>query len=170
MNFNVCGPFPVERNNGLVSTTREDKATFWADVESWDPGLSDAVGCYIFIVRGIARYVGLAARQEFCSEIFTPHKLNQYNQALASVSGNPSIILIPKMTPSGRYARRGQGHRDIHMLEDMLIGLAVARNPDLQNIKGTKLLRNMKVPGVLNSQRGWGSAISVQELKHALGI
>lgn len=170
MNFDVSGPFQVERHNGLVSTKRDDKATFWAQVEKWDASLSSAVGCYIFVVRGVVRYVGLAARQEFCSEIFTPHKLNQYNQALASVSGNPSIILIPKLTASERYARPGTGHRDIYMLEDMLIGLALGRNPDLQNIKGTSLLKHMKVPGVLNSQQGWGRANSVQELKRALGI
>ncbi len=170
MNFDVAGPFPVERQNGLVSTGREDKNAFWESVENWEPGLADAIGCYIFVVRGRAWYVGMAARQCFCNEIFSPHKLNQYNQALARVTGKPSIILIAKVTPGNRYARPGSGHGDIPMLEDLLIGLALGRNPDLQNIKGTKILKNMRVPGLLNSQQGWGRATSVQVLKRALGI
>lgn len=154
MNFDVCGPFPVKRRNGLVSTQREHRTAFWAQVEHWDAGLSDAVGCYIFVVRGRAWYVGLAARQSFCNEIFSPHKLNQYNQALSRVSGMPSMILIPKITPGARFARPGGGHRDVEMLEDMLIGLALGRNPDLQNVRGTKLLRNMRVPGSCSSSSG----------------
>lgn len=170
MNFDVCGPFPVERHNGLVSTRRNDRNAFWEIVESWEAGLADAVGCYVFVVRGRAWYVGMAARQCFYDEIFSAHKLNQYNQALARVSGKPSLILIAKVTPGNRYARPAAGHGDIPILEDMLIGLALARNPDLQNIKGTTVLKTMRVPGVLNSKKGWARATSVQELKRALGI
>lgn len=170
MDFDVCGPFPVERRNRLVSTSREDRNAFWDSVEDWNPGLVDAVGCYVFVVRGRAWYVGMAARQCFYDEVFTAHKLNQYNQALARVTGTPSIILIAKVTPGNRYARPGTGHGDILVLEEMLIGMALGRNPDLQNIKGTKVLKTMRVPGVLNSQQGWGRATSVQELKRALGI
>lgn len=170
MYFEVCGPFPVKRRNGLVSTQREDRKEFWEGVEKWEAGLSRAVGCYLFVVRRRVWYVGMAARQSFCNEIFTPHKLNQYNQALAHVTGMPSIILIGKATPGDRWARPANSHRDIDMLEDMLIGMGLTRNPDLQSVKGTKLLRNMQVPGVLNSQQGWGRANSVQALKRALGI
>lgn len=168
--YEVCGPFPVERQNGLVSTRRDDKYAFWEAVEKWEAGLADAVGCYIFVVRGRAWYVGMAARQCFYDEIFSAHKLNQYNQALARVTGNPSLILIAKVTPGNRYARPSAAHSDISVLEDMLIGLALARNPDLQNIRGTKVLKSMQVPGVLNSKKGWARATSVQELKRALGI
>jgi hypothetical protein len=40
------------------------------------------------------------------------------------------------------------------MLEHLLIGSALAVNEDLMNVKGTKLLRGMHVPGFLNPAPG----------------
>jgi hypothetical protein len=68
----------------------------------------------------------MAARQSFCQECFSIHKINQYNYALQRVSGEPLLHLIAKLTPTERFASPAKGgHRDIEFLENMLIGMAL---------------------------------------------
>lgn len=170
MNYSIFGGFPVSRNGSLVSRRREDKKSFWDKVEETAPGLSDACGCYVFVIRNRAWYVGMAERQTFKQECFALHKITQYNEALGQVSGNPTLFFLPKLTPGGRYASpTSRGHADIRMLENLLIGSALGRNHDLQNVKGTKLLREMNVPGFLNSRQGQARAVVVQRFKRAVG-
>lgn len=171
MQFEIYGPYDVPRNGRWVSRSRTDKRDFWNAVEEDAESLSEACGCYVFAIRGRAWYVGLAERQSFCDECFSGHKVLQYNEALQSVSGNPSLHFIAKVTPGNRFARPGaNGHRDIRLLENLLIGVALRRNPELQNVRGTTLLREMNVPGVLNTRQGQGRAGTVQNLRHVLGI
>jgi len=171
MRFEIYGPYDVPRKGRWVRRSRADKRQFWKMVKEDESSLPDACGCYLFAIRGKVWYVGLAERQSFCSECFSGHKLLQYNEALQSVSGNPSLYLIPKVTPGDRFARPSiNGHKDIRLLENLLIGVALRRNPNLQNVRGTKLLREMNVPGVLNSRQGQARAARVQSLKRILGI
>lgn len=170
MRFDVFGEFSVPRNGNLVSRSREHKRSFWAAVEDAASGLAGACGCYVFVIRNRAWYVGMAEKQSFKQECFALHKITQYNEALAQVGGNPTILLLPKLTPGGRFASpTSRGHVDIRLLENLLIGSALGRNPDLQNVKGTKLLREMNVPGFLNSRQGQGRANLVQTFKRAVG-
>jgi len=113
----------------------------------------------------------MAEKQSFRQECFTAHKIVQYDASLNEVSGIPSIIFLARRTPSCQFSAPSErGHRDIRMLEKLLIGSAVSRNQDLRNIKDTKILREMNVPGILNSEQGQARADSVQSLKKALGI
>lgn len=170
MHFEIYGSFPVARKGNLVSRSREDKRTFWAAVEDAEPGLSDACGCYVFVIRNRAWYVGMAERQSFKKECFALHKITQYNEALSHVSGNPTLLLLPKLTPGGRFASpTTRGHADVRLLENLLIGSALGRNAQLQNVKGTRLLREMNVPGFLNSRQGQARANLVQSFKRAVG-
>ncbi len=170
MKYDIYGDFPISRNGRLISRNREDKRRFWAQVEDMDPDLPQACGCYVFVIRGRAWYVGMAEKQSFKQECFALHKITQYNEALGSVAGKPSLILIPKLTPGGRFARpTTRGHSDIRLLEHMLIGSALSRNTSLQNVKGTKLLREMNVPGFLNPRPGQARASMVQLFKRAIG-
>lgn len=170
MQYDVYGEFPVARNGSLVSRSKEDKSNFWASVEEAAPGLSEACGCYVFVVRNRAWYVGMAEKQSFKQECFALHKITQYNEALGEVVGKPSLIFLPKLTPSGRFAKpTGRGHSDIRVLESMLIGSALSKNPDLRNVKGTKLLREMNVPGFLNPRPGQARSLMVQAFKRAIG-
>lgn len=170
MQYEIYGEFPVARNGSLVSRSREHKHAFWAAVEEADSGLSDACGCYVFVIRNRAWYVGMAEKQSFKQECFALHKITQYNEALAQVGGNPTILLLPKLTPGGRFASpTSRGHADIRLLENLLIGSALRRNANLQNVKGTKLLREMNVPGFLNSRQGQARANLVQAFKSAVG-
>lgn len=161
--------------NGLISNDRNDIQSFWNDVETdGEEGLPDAVGCYVFGIRAgkgtVPWYVGLAEKQSFKLECFSPHKLNHFNNAIAKKKVTPIILFIARCTSSDRFSRpSANGYIDIRILETMLIGLAVKRNPYLLNIRGTKVLRDMVVPGIINTQQG-GQSASTLELKAMLSI
>lgn len=88
---------------------------------------------------------------------------------MQQVQGRPRLIFIPLMTNSGSFAKRNNS-KAIHMLENMLIGMAIQRNPYLMNVSQTKFLRHMCVPGVINTRQGQARSNAVQKLKKALGI
>lgn len=171
MKFEIYGGFDVARSAKLVSRSKQDKHDLWDAVEEAESGLSEACGCYIFVIRNRAWYVGMAEKQSFKQECFALHKITQYNEALARVTGNPTLFLIPKLTPGGRFAKpTSRGHSDIRLLENLLIGSALRRNPSLQNVKGTRMLREMKVPGFLHSGQGQARSNTVQDFKNAIGV
>lgn len=170
MQFEIYGKFPIARNGRLVSRTRADKRDFWAAVEGAESGLSGACGCYVFVIRNRAWYIGMAEKQPFKQECFALHKITQYNEALAQVNGKPTLLLLPKLTPGGRFASpSSRGYADIRLLENLLIGSALSRNKDLRNVKNTRLLRGMNVPGFLNSRQGQARANIVQIFKGVVG-
>lgn len=171
MNYKVFGPYPIRRDGRLISKTRDHLRAFWSEIDAEAKGLSDACGCYVFSIRRRAWYVGLAEKQSFCQECFALHKLTQYNYALQHVSGEPQLHLLAKLTPTGRFASPGvSGHRDIQFLETLLIGMALNQNENLQNVRGTKFLREMRVPGILRTARGEGRLAPVRSLRDALGM
>lgn len=171
MIYKVFGPYSMPRDGTLVSKTPADRRGFWHAVEADAGGLSDACGCYVFSIRRRAWYVGLAEKQPFRQECFSLHKLNQYNYSLQRVSGEPQLHLIAKLTPTGRFAvPAANGHRDVQFLETLLIGMALNQNEDLQNVRGTKFLREMRVPGILRTGRGEGHLNSVKSLRDVLGM
>jgi len=163
MKFEPFGPFEIPRKeNGLVDA--EDSAmAFWSAVEEQVEGLSSAVGCYIFSIRAgrgsLPWYVGKAEKQTFRQECFTPHKLNIFNEQVASRNGTPMLTLVTKFTPTGRYSNKSKnGHRDVSFLENMLISLAIQRNPEIANARSTRFMREMVVSGILNSSNGRNSS------------
>jgi hypothetical protein len=171
VNYKVFGPYGIRRDGKLISKSREHLRAFWSEIEAEVQGLSDACGCYVFSIRRRAWYVGLAEKQSFCQECFALHKLTQYNYSLQRVSGEPQLHFIAKMTPTGRFASPGaSGHRDIQFLETLLIGMALNQNEHLQNVRGTKFLREMRVPGILRTARGEGRLAPVRSLRDALGM
>ena len=155
--YRIYGPFEMKKKgNGLVDSSSAAEDAFWEEVEVEEESLPEACGCYLFAVRaakGITPwYVGLAEKQAFENECFAMHKVNIYNNALAKKKGTPILFLIAKRTGTGRFARPGKnGHRDIDYLETILIGAAIDKNPDLSNRRKTKYLREMCVPGFINS-------------------
>jgi hypothetical protein len=172
MRYCVYGPIEMTRCGAAVSRERRDKKAFWDSVEEKENGLSDACGCYVFVVRGRAWYIGMAEKQGFKKEIFQHHKLLLYSEALQAVNGRAEFLFLAKVTPGDRFAKpsRKYGHRDIRFLEKLMIGSALRRNPRLRNIKDTKLLREMHVSGLLNREPGEGRAITVQALRSAIGV
>lgn len=160
MKYYPYGPLEVPLTRRRIEYRNKNPLVlFWEQFDELLPGISDAVGCYIFSIRagkGIRPwYVGMAEKQSFKKECFAPHKRLNYNDCLSERKGTPVLTLLPKLTSSGRFARRSiNGHRDISILENMLISACLQRNSDLLNIKSTKMLRELEVPGLINSPRG----------------
>ena len=175
MNFYPYGPFKIPKSNkGLISTDKDEQKSFWESIESNEEGLSYGIGCYIFAIKAakgaLPWYVGIAEKTSFTKECFTAHKIVHYNNAIAARKGTPLLILIPKFTNKDRFSKcSSNGHKDIQFLENILIGIAFRRNPNLMNIKDTKILREMVVPGIINSRKGSPSK-ERSELQRILGI
>jgi hypothetical protein len=116
-------------------------------------------------------YVGKAERQPFRKECFAPHKLAIYrNLMFRYKSGSPVLFLVVRGTPTGRLCKPSKtGYRDAGFLESMIIGQALRANDELCNIKDTKFLKDMKVPGMLNGGQGQPSN-SVTAFKRLLNL
>nr|WP_286775545.1 hypothetical protein [[Pseudomonas] sp. BICA1-14] len=172
-------PYPAveicKQDNGLIAADKSSLQSFWARVDSlFEESASAGVGCYVFSIRAgkgaLPWYVGLAEKQSLRKECFTPHKINHYNNAIAARKGTPLLTIIPKYTPNGSLSSPNpSGHRDIQQLETMLIGNCLTRNKKLLNLRDTKLLREMIVPGLLNSPKG-NPAKEIKEFKNLLGL
>jgi hypothetical protein len=177
MLFKIFGPFEIPRTDkGLIETDAEEKKTFWQEVDESVTELSEACGCYVFAINppgGGARpwYIGLASKQSFRSECFQPHKINLYNNAIAEYDrGSPQLYLIAKLTSAKNCSRPStNGHGDVEALEDVLIGIAYARNQYLLNMRGTAFLRDAVIPGIMNTPPG-NPGYAAAELKKLLGL
>jgi hypothetical protein len=174
MRFQVHGPFWLSRKKGLISREKNQRDAFWEEVEEQVPGLSQACGCYVFRIpasRGAKPwYVGMAERQSFRAECLQPHKLNIYNDAIVNRRGVPELLFLPQVTENGNFRAPTRARRPaIRQLESMLIGMAFSRNPDLLNIKGTKMIRELEVEGFLNTERRAGQG-PAKVLRDTLGV
>lgn len=176
MNFYPHSPVIIPRQEtGLIAADKYSLSSFWDqfDADSAD-NLSGSIGCYIFSIRAgrgiLPWYVGLAEKQSFRKECFAPHKIDHYNNAIARRrKGTPMLTLVAKYTPGSKLmSPNGGEHRDIQHLETMLIATCLNRNPELLNLRDTKLFREMVVPGLLNGGKGNPSA-SVVAFKELIG-
>ncbi len=164
--YQVFGPFELCKSGHLVD--RLSCGEFWDTVEQRKTGLSKAVGCYIFGIRAAKGakpwYVGKTEKHSFKGECWTHHKLNLYNEALKNrKKGTAVLYLVAKRTKRGRWAKpRKNGMGDVRALENLLIGTCLLRNRKLLNIKQTKHLRALKVPGFMNEQPGARSNAATQ--------
>ena len=158
--FKPYGPFPVPVEGDLVLT--KELKDFWADIDAHHPGLSGAVGCYIFAVQSKKSkpwYVGKTERRGFRNEAFQPHKLLLYQNEVMSktVRGTPVIYLIARVTAAGKLRKAAtgkQGVGSIERLEQLLMGNCLRENPSLANKKDMGYLRGIHVPGYLNETAG----------------
>lgn len=176
MNYSTHGPFKLKKGkNGLIDGHDKIRiSAFWDNVRKDDPGLSFACGCYLFAInaaKGVKPwYVGCTGGQNFEHECFTSHKLNIYNQAIANRKCTPVLFFIAERTKNGKFVKPRKGkqkHSANNYLESLLIGASIDKNPQLKNIQKTKYLKNMCVPGFLNSPQRRPMK-SESELKKAL--
>ena len=158
MRFKVCGPFRLPSDGSkLIAHSSNSRKEFWREVDELSPGLSTACGCYVFALKRGRRskpwYVGKAERSIFSNECLAPHKRNHFNAAAIRYGGIPLLYLLPQLTPRGSFRAPTRAVRPaIRELESMLIGMGVSKNPDLLNISGTKMLRELVVEEFLNSK------------------
>lgn len=159
MKFKICGPFSLEKGqNGLPKLDKESKKKFWENISLQYPGLSEACGCYVFAIKagkGVKPwYVGKTGKQVLSKEVFTPHKEKIFQSVVAKRKGTPILFFIPLLTNQNRFSKkRNTNHRGISFLENLLIGACINKNSRLSNVQKTKYLREMVVPGFLNSPK-----------------
>ena len=99
MNYEIFGDFPLLRQPGKKGVDSGTRRDLRATLEATRPGLSSAVGCYVFGVRAsrgtVPWYVGKTCMQGFSQECLEPHKLNHYNEVLyAKERGTPVLYLV----------------------------------------------------------------------------
>ena len=138
--YEPYGPFEVPIEGGRISN---DLTKFWKEVEERKTGLSKAVGCYIFAVKKASVYkpwyVGKTVKRGFRGEGFQLHKRDHLASLGTLENGTVMLYLIPRVTSTGKLRgkygkniKQGQDGK-ITILEERLIELALAKNPDLRN-------------------------------------
>lgn len=149
--FRVRGPFLIPckgKYNRFIQSACPD---FWKQPET--SILAKERGCYVFAIRAARGfrpiYVG-KTKKSFEKECFTYHKIaDHYQPALGDMGkGTPVLFLLT--------LGRGKGpinNRAIAQLEAFLIQNAVAKNPHLSNIQGTKQ-EEWGIKGVIRGGKG----------------
>lgn len=159
MKFQAFGPFEIPRDTPrVVASDSGALRGFWESAEETAPGISEACGCYVFTLKAPRGsrpwYVGKSEKQSFRRECFAPHKINHYHRAIAERKGKPELIFLAEVTPAGKLKSPTVGKRAaISALEGILIGMAVQRNPNLLNMRGAKMWKDLEVHGFLNTSR-----------------
>lgn len=173
MKFSIHGPISLGRNsNGKIDRSSHAKNKFLEDAENIEQGLSKAIGCYLFGIKyGDSfkpYYVGMASKTSFLRECFGSHKKVIYNEALDDQYGIPALFLIAKRTKKSKFTKPSKNYlKSLEWLESFLIGICIDKNPKLKNITKTKFLKQLIVPGILNSPKG-RSTISEKKFRKAI--
>lgn len=172
MKYDLFGPWELPRlAAGRFDRSPKALREFWEDVDEEFPDLSHACGCYIISVRNKAWYVGMCQAQDFRHECFTADKVLKIQDAMDGGNGVPYLLLIARQTPTGKFSKPStNGYSDIAELELLLIGAALERNPELLNKSATKILREMVVPGFINSPKHSGNRTPVREFWKIMGM
>ena len=136
---------------------------FWRD----QPKFESRYGCYIFAMSaggGLTPWYVEKTRKTFKKEIFTPHKLNYYTQAMANyVKGKPAFFFVTTPKSVGK-----PNNSKIREVEKYLINLAMTQNPDLLN-KQDASIPDWGVKGVVRGGKGKVAA-GVKHFRVMLGV
>ena len=135
---------------------------FPTDSKKWNEVLdidaADAPGLYIFSLkagRGITPwYVGKASKQSLKKEIITSDKILKFNSVVREKSGTPMLTLLPRHTKIKLSLSKIGSHKEIDIIETMLIARCLEKNPNLINIQKTTIYKTLSIYGMLNSPRG----------------
>ncbi len=157
--YETFGPFDIERDGNKLRKTA--LTAFWSEREVDAPGLSGAIGIYIFTVRATKKsipkpwYVGKTDQQGFKKRF--SQQLNRFGDVLdVAKNGTPQIFLLGRVTPSRKafMKPRSEPLRTNDDLESMLIGSCLLQNKNLVNASKIKHLKELQVPGYLNNKQG----------------
>ena len=173
MFYETYGEFevPYKAGKGGKIVFKEGLNKFWNDLDEKHRSLSIGRGCYIFAIRASKGmkpwYVG-QTKKTFRDECFQPTKLNHYNNVLSNTAkGTPVLILVARHTPKGKFSKN-LNVKEADFVEQLFITHALSKNNDLMNKKDTRFLRDLQIPGVLNSPKGKPS-VGAKLLKSLLG-
>lgn len=147
--FAVHGPFELDFEKRPGGRTLNFK-TFWT--EGSDAAyLAEECGCSVFAIRTkslIPIYVDKATRT-FKQETFNPNNKHKYHNGFSDFSmGTPLMYFVVHPTQKEKT-----NSTQIGLIEDFLIQAGVAKNPDIQNIKGTSR-PDWSTKGIVRSTRG----------------
>ena len=164
--FQVHGPFRIplsgQNHRYLIPGCPE----FWAQPGTGDLALE--CGCYLFAIRAAKGYrpvyVGKTT-STFEKECFAPHKVAyHYQRAISEMKkGTPVLFLVVLKRTKGRTNERA-----ISQVESFLIQNALAKNPQLSNVRGTKE-EKWSITGVIRGGKGKFSK-SAAQLRKAVGL
>lgn len=157
MQFDIAGPFSIERYGTRRLITKQSLIDLKPELEEWEDGLSEACGCYVFAVRASKGYkpyyVGQACKRSMLDEALNPSNREKYNSA-CNGKGTPIIFFLPMRTPKGKFKKKSGNLPAIDFLERWLIAEAIYKNPSLINNKETRFLRTIHIAGLFNSGKG----------------
>lgn len=164
--FKVAGPFELSfsKSKGGKHLGKEHYRRFWARHSQ----MANRRGCYIFAMNAgkgsTPWYVGKATKS-FKQEIFTPHKISKYQDALSrSKTGTPILYFVVYPAQPGKPA-----NATIGSLERQLIGHAEEKNRGLLNVQGKKRQPSYRVAGLLHRGKGKPPK-AAQALRSCLGL
>lgn len=148
VSFVIHGPFPLKYEK------RKGGRTLVFD-EFWNKGKASEFalrrGCYVFAISNKGKtplYVGKATKT-FKQETFNAANKSKYHNGFSDYAkGLPVIYFAVAPKNNGPV-----NNKAITELEDFLIQAGVAKNPNLQNVKG-KQRPKWSIKGVLRSGRG----------------
>ena len=167
----MYGGFPITRKPNRHGLFNND---FWNQVTETDETLPTACGCYIFALQNggniVTWYVGKTEKRTFYKECFEATKINYYNEIRRPQRGADIVPLAAVDQLGEKFSKPTRsGYCDIDFLEILLSGMALEQK-NLANIKKTKLLREMIVPGVINSPqaRPTGPVIDLRKTRSGL--
>lgn len=147
--FKVHGPFEIsyEKRKGGRVLLFDD---FWSE-DSDAHYLAGQCGCYAFAIqnRGLTPiYVGQAAKT-FKQETFNPPNKHKYQDGFSEYGkGTPLMFFIVHPDQKGR-----RNEKQIAEIEDFLIQAGVAKNPNIQNVRGAQRPK-WSIQGVIRSGKG----------------
>jgi hypothetical protein len=152
--FAVHGPFDLafEKRPGGRTLVFDD---FWS-AESPASYLAKERGCYVFAMRSKSLtpiYVGKATKT-FKQETFNPTNKHKFHNGFSDYAkGTPLMYFVVHPTQKGKT-----NSKQVGQIEDFLIQAGVAKNPDIQNVKGTTR-PDWNIKGVVRSTPGKRSAV-----------
>lgn len=165
----VHGPFEVPHDSLGKGTskriTRDHAKEFWNLPEI--RAVRAKRGCYVFALR-VSRgftpwYVGMSTKS-FEKEVFDDHKLVHYNDVVYSrYKGVPVMFFV---APPGQ--KRSFPKSEIDELETYLIQAAVVKNPEIRNVRKTKM-PGWTIRGVVRGGRGKAPA-NAKKFRAMMGL
>ena len=148
--FTVVGPYEVPVTKRKVGRTISpgNASTFWKT----RPALSKSRGCYLFAFRAAKGmkpvYIGKATKN-FAQEVFTDHKRNKYNDALADQARGTPLLFFVALTKTKGPTNKSA----IDEVESHLIQLGLKANKNLSNDRKTKV-PVWSISGIIRSGTG----------------
>ncbi len=177
MFYETYGEFEVPRKQSTKGKVFNDSTKvlndFWDMVDQKIRGLSTARGCYIFAIKagkGIKPWYVGQTKKTFRDECFQPQKKAHYNNVINDTArGTPVMILVARHTSENKTKlSKTLPPKEADFVEQLLISQALSANPNLVNTKNTRYIKDIKIPGVLNSPKGKPS-VGAKLLKSLLG-